>query len=85
MTFIGFIIRPQLKRFVLTSSVSAVLTPPSKPWKQRIFDESDWGDECVRIVGELGKKSKGTDAYNASKTLAEQGKWFSVAVMLKFL
>jgi len=37
------------------------------------FDETQWGDESVRIVNEQGEKAPEMIKYRASKTLAEKG------------
>jgi len=60
----------QVKRIVITSSVAAIMSPPSQP---TIYTEKDWNTVSIKEVEELGDKSTPIGMYRASKTLAEQG------------
>ncbi|KAF8959865.1 D-lactaldehyde dehydrogenase [Flammula alnicola] len=62
-----------VKRIVLTSSVAAIVSSVTTP--PQTVDESNWGDEYVRTVKELGNKSPWVVKYRASKTLAERSAW----------
>ncbi|KAI0342095.1 NAD-P-binding protein [Trametopsis cervina] len=62
----------ELKRFVLTSSVAAIMELlPDAP----IFTEENWNEQSVRNCEELGKQAAQHDKYLASKALAERAAW----------
>ncbi|TFK47435.1 D-lactaldehyde dehydrogenase [Heliocybe sulcata] len=65
-----------VKRVVVTSSCAAVLEILNHP---KVFNESDWDEQCIRNVQEKGKDSNPGDWYRASKTLAEKAAWDFVA------
>lgn len=62
-----------VKRVVITSSCSAVLT--EDPEHVRTFSENDWNDKAVKDVEENGRNARPVDMYHASKTLAERSAW----------
>ena len=62
-----------MKRIVVTSSVAAIVSNLTAEGSTVTFDETQWGDESVRIVTEQGEKAPEMTKYRASKTLAEKG------------
>jgi nucleoside-diphosphate-sugar epimerase len=62
-----------VKRIVITSSVAAIVNNLPAKGSTVTFDETQWGDESVRIVMEQGAKAPEISKYRASKTLAEKG------------
>ena len=62
-----------MKRIVVTSSVAAIFNKLPANGSTVTFDETQWGDESVRIVMEQGVKAPEISKYRASKTLAEKG------------
>ncbi|TXT07349.1 hypothetical protein VHUM_03069 [Vanrija humicola] len=66
-------VNPDIKRFVQISSVAAVAF--STPDGPRVFDESYWNDESVRLVRADGAAASGGLKYQASKTLSERALW----------
>ncbi|EPQ27590.1 uncharacterized protein PFL1_04728 [Pseudozyma flocculosa PF-1] len=62
-----------VKRVVVTSSFAAILDS-TRP-VPTAFDEKDWNESSPANVDKLGNKQDGTDAYRASKTLAERAAW----------
>jgi nucleoside-diphosphate-sugar epimerase len=62
-----------VKRIVVTSSVAAIVSNLTTEGPTVTFDETQWGDESVRIVKEQGEKAPEMTKYRASKTLAEKG------------
>jgi nucleoside-diphosphate-sugar epimerase len=68
-----YILSPQVKRIVITSSNAAILPGPPGP-ETRVLDESVWNEGSPKAVKENGRDASASDKYKASKTLAEQGK-----------
>lgn len=64
---------PNIERFVQISSVAAIAF--STPDGPRVFDESYWNDESVRLVRANGAAASGGLKYQASKTLSERALW----------
>lgn len=62
-----------VKRIVVTSSCSAVLTVD--PGNVRHFSEEDWNEQSIRDVEAKGRDTSNGNKYNASKTLAERAAW----------
>ena len=62
-----------MKRIVVTSSVAAILSNLTAEGSTVTFDETQWGDESVKIVKEQREKAPEMIKYRASKTLAEKG------------
>jgi nucleoside-diphosphate-sugar epimerase len=62
-----------VKRVVITSSCSAVLT--EDPGHAHTFTEGDWNEQSVKDVQEKGREANNIDKYHASKTLAERSAW----------
>ncbi|ORX38574.1 D-lactaldehyde dehydrogenase [Kockovaella imperatae] len=65
---------PDVKRVVVTSSVSAIMCVASKK-APYTYTEKDWNVDSVGIVEEKGVDAPGLHIYNASKTLAERSLW----------
>lgn len=63
---------PQLKSFVLTSSMAAILNNYPEPYT---YTEEDWNLAAPAAVARLGKDTPGRDIYGASKTAAERAMW----------
>ncbi|KAK7224857.1 hypothetical protein V2G26_012860 [Clonostachys chloroleuca] len=65
-----------VKRFVLTSSSSAVIIPKSNQAGVRV-DERTWNDEAVKAAWDpqTPEKGKGYAIYAASKTESERAAW----------
>ncbi|KAN0064118.1 hypothetical protein ACQY0O_003285 [Thecaphora frezii] len=63
----------QVKRVVVTSSFAAILDS-AKPVPYA-FDEKDWNESSPANAEKLGNQQEATDAYRASKTLAERVAW----------
>ncbi|OAP63208.1 hypothetical protein AYL99_02435 [Fonsecaea erecta] len=67
---------PSIKRFVLTSSSTAAISP--KPNVELSADETTWNDEAVKAAWAPppyeGEQRK-LDVYSASKTQGEQAAW----------
>lgn len=65
-----------MKRFVLTSSSSAVIIPKSNQAGVRV-DERTWNDEAVKAAWDpqTPEKGKGYAIYAASKTESERAAW----------
>ena len=63
---------PQLKSFVMTSSIAAIKNPHDPP---HVFTEEEWDITTGPKVAELGKNSPGPMIYGASKTAAERAMW----------
>ena len=62
----------QVKRFLLTSSVAAVMELlPEAP----VFTEENWNEQSIRNCKEQGKDAQQHDKYLASKTLSERAAW----------
>ena len=71
-------LRSEVQRIVITSSCSAILSPPlSEPI---VFSEQDWNLSSVKEVEEMGNKCRPGAAYSASKSLAEKGGFFEYLV-----
>ncbi|KAF5311861.1 hypothetical protein D9619_003774 [Psilocybe cf. subviscida] len=66
---------PNVQRIVITSSFSAIMTPPSVP---TTVSEADWNTTSEREVDEQqaqGALPNGQTIYRASKKLAESSAW----------
>ncbi|PWN50492.1 NAD(P)-binding protein [Violaceomyces palustris] len=63
----------KVQRVVVTSSYAAILDS-TKPVPQT-FTEEDWNESSPANVEKLGNRQEGSDAYRASKTLAERAAW----------
>ena len=63
-----------LSRIVITSSGAAIIAKLGEG--TTTFNETNWGDESVRIVEEQGVDAPKMVKYRASKTLAEKGMIF---------
>jgi nucleoside-diphosphate-sugar epimerase len=64
---------PQLKAFVMTSSVAAIMN--DNVTIPHTFDETQWNTTAVDVVKEKGKETPGPTIYRASKTLSETALW----------
>lgn len=64
----------QLKRIVVTSSVAAV-QDPSKPAGTVYNVDKDWNESDPKKVQQDPKSVNGSEAYMASKSLAEKAAW----------
>ena len=62
-----------MKRIVITSSVSAIMSNSNSKEYPVTLDETRWADESVKIVIEQGAEAPENFKYRASKTLAEKG------------
>ncbi|THH07729.1 hypothetical protein EW145_g3174 [Phellinidium pouzarii] len=62
---------PQLKRVVVTSSISAIMSPESNG----VLTEKNWNDSSITQVRELGRAADQGAKYRASKSLAEKVAW----------
>jgi nucleoside-diphosphate-sugar epimerase len=62
--------RTNVKRIVVTSSIGAVMSPPSTP---TVFSEQDWNTASIEDVEKNGVHASPMSKYRASKTLAEKG------------
>ncbi|KAJ7599044.1 D-lactaldehyde dehydrogenase [Mycena floridula] len=62
----------KVKRIVVTSSCASVLSIHDEP---KVFSESDWNEQAIKQVEELGKSAPAQVVYRASKTLAEKAAW----------
>ncbi|EJD46030.1 NAD(P)-binding protein [Auricularia subglabra TFB-10046 SS5] len=58
-----------VKRVVVTGSIAALSEPHEPPYT---YSTSDWNDQSVRIVAELGGQAPPGKKYCASKVLAER-------------
>lgn len=65
-------LRTSVKRVVVTSSTSSIVSPKTGPY---VFTESDWNDSSPAIVEREGKNAPPDEMYSASKTLAEKAAW----------
>ncbi|KAK3291135.1 uncharacterized protein B0H64DRAFT_450602 [Chaetomium fimeti] len=63
---------PNIKNFVLMSSVTAIFEPKSEDYT---FTEADWNTAAENVVAELGKATPGRVIYTASKVAAERAMW----------
>ncbi|KAF8868457.1 D-lactaldehyde dehydrogenase [Gymnopilus junonius] len=63
----------KLKRIVITSSAAAIYSTVTVP--TRTFDETEWADEAIKVVRDIGKDAPPLVKYRASKTLAEKAAW----------
>ena len=63
---------PQLKSFVVLSSVVAIMSSAQPPY---VFTESDWNDWAEPTVAAKGKDAPGMAIYCASKVAAEKAFW----------
>ncbi|SJX66594.1 related to GRE2-methylglyoxal reductase (NADPH-dependent) [Sporisorium reilianum f. sp. reilianum] len=62
-----------VRRVVITSSFAAILdTARQGP---NVYTEKDWNISSVENVDKKGKDQEASDAYRASKTLAERAAW----------
>lgn len=66
-------LRSNVKRIVITSSIAAVLQIFTNPETTVLLDESNWGDDYVKVFKEQGRNSELFAKYFASKTMAEKG------------
>ncbi|GAA5840560.1 hypothetical protein JCM11251_007615 [Rhodosporidiobolus azoricus] len=62
----------KVKRVVITSSFAAVVNPHDPVYT---FTEKDWNEFSPKQVEEKGAQVDPSQAYRASKTLAEQAAW----------
>ncbi|KAH6913499.1 hypothetical protein BKA70DRAFT_723618 [Coprinopsis sp. MPI-PUGE-AT-0042] len=62
----------QIKRIVVTSSLSAATDLPAEP---RVYTEKDWNNDAISAVEESGGKAGLLAIYSASKALAEKEAW----------
>jgi nucleoside-diphosphate-sugar epimerase len=62
----------QLKAFVLTSSIAAIMNPRDPP---HVYTEEEWNTWAEATVAERGKDTPGGAIYSASKTAAERAMW----------
>lgn len=67
---------PSVKRFVMTSSTTAI-NCVTNPGKNKRFDASSWNDESVRLSKELPETNPkaGWHHYGAAKVEAERYAW----------
>lgn len=70
--------RKNVKRIIYTSSTSTikrseVIEPPEPV--DKLCTEEDWNDGCLELVQKLGRDALPSDKYQASKVLAEKGKY----------
>ncbi|GAA5942535.1 SDR family oxidoreductase [Sporobolomyces koalae] len=63
---------PSIKRVVITSSFAAIVNPHDPVYT---FTEKDWNEYSTKQVEEKGKDVDPSQAYRASKTLAERAAW----------
>lgn len=63
---------PQLKSFVVLSSIVAVMSSAQPPY---VFTEDDWNDWAEPTVAAKGKDTPGMVIYSASKVAAERAFW----------
>ncbi|KAF2685775.1 NAD(P)-binding protein [Lentithecium fluviatile CBS 122367] len=63
---------PQLRSFVLLSSIAAIMNSKPAPYT---LTESDWNDFAEAKVAELGTNTPGPVIYAASKVAAEKAFW----------
>ncbi|KAI5477460.1 D-lactaldehyde dehydrogenase [Pseudohyphozyma bogoriensis] len=66
------LMEPKVKRVVITSSIAAIMDPKEGYYT---FTENDWNEASVPLVEKCGKEAGASQAYRASKTLAEQAAW----------
>lgn len=64
-----------VRRIIVTSSCSSVLTVDPTNMKLNFFSERDWNEQSVREVEEKGRSADNIDKYHASKSLAERAAW----------
>jgi len=71
---------PAVKRVVITLSTATVVNIPElhDPPRSSTFTEKDWNLGSERVVNEWGREAPQMEKYQASKSLAEQGKCCSV-------
>ncbi|EKM52532.1 uncharacterized protein PHACADRAFT_149258 [Phanerochaete carnosa HHB-10118-sp] len=62
-----------VKRVVVTSSCSAVLTVD--PNHERWYNEKNWNEQSICEVEAKGRNASNVDKYHASKSLAERAAW----------
>ncbi|KAI0777493.1 NAD-P-binding protein [Trametes elegans] len=72
--------RDTVKRVVITSSCTAVMTPPHPPApgvppQARVFSEHDWNEYSVEEVRTKGRAALPMDKYRASKVHEERTAW----------
>jgi nucleoside-diphosphate-sugar epimerase len=63
---------PQLKSFILMSSIAAITGPKDPP---HTYTEDEWNEFSSDKVARLGEKADGGEIYRASKTEAERAFW----------
>jgi nucleoside-diphosphate-sugar epimerase len=63
---------PELKNFVLLSSIVSVMNGKPAPYT---LTEKDWNNWAEAKVAELGKNTPGPIIYSASKVAAEKAFW----------
>ncbi|CAM1501882.1 Fc.00g038660.m01.CDS01 [Cosmosporella sp. VM-42] len=63
---------PTIKSVVLMSSVAAVASQKTEPYR---FTEADWNLEALETLHKLGKGAPGGLIYSASKVASEQAFW----------
>jgi nucleoside-diphosphate-sugar epimerase len=63
---------PQLKAFVLTSSIAAIRNPHEPP---HVYNEEQWNTTSLEMVAQMGRDTPGIAIYAASKTAAERVFW----------
>lgn len=64
-----------VRRVVITSSCSAVLTEDPDLTTSRTFSEADWNEAAIQDVKDHGRDASQIDKYHASKALAERAAW----------
>ncbi|EKM51496.1 uncharacterized protein PHACADRAFT_199005 [Phanerochaete carnosa HHB-10118-sp] len=64
-----------VRRVVVTSSCSAVLTEDPDLTKSHTFSEVNWNEAAIQDVRENGRNAEPIDKYHASKALAERSAW----------
>ncbi|KAI0338324.1 NAD(P)-binding protein [Trametopsis cervina] len=62
----------QVLRFVLLSSIAAIVDPHPGPI---VFDDNNWSTACITNCREKGRDASQMDKYAAAKTLAERALW----------
>ncbi|TFK63059.1 D-lactaldehyde dehydrogenase [Pluteus cervinus] len=61
-----------IKRVVITGSCASIVEILPQP---KVFNESDWDEQAIREVNEMGRGARPMLKYRASKTLAEKAAW----------
>lgn len=64
-----------VRRVVITSSCSAVLTEDFTGTTARTFNEGNWNQFAIDDVAEHGRDAPQVQKYHASKALAERAAW----------